>query len=70
MKKIKTVGIEEEELKELKDLSTRTHISESELIRLALKEFLKDKERFKVIPGRVNKDPVLIQKFVNQNNDR
>jgi hypothetical protein len=26
MKKIKTVGIEEEELKELKDLSKRTHI--------------------------------------------
>ena len=56
MKKIKTVGIEKEQLKELKDLSKRTHISESELIRLALKEFLKDKERLKVILGRVNKD--------------
>ncbi|MCD6317867.1 ribbon-helix-helix domain-containing protein, partial [Candidatus Aerophobetes bacterium] len=30
MKKIKTVGIEKEQLKELKDLSKRTHISESE----------------------------------------
>jgi len=56
LKKIKTVGIEKEQLKELKDLSKRTHISESELIRLALKEFLKDKERLKVILGRVNKD--------------
>jgi len=50
--RFKTFSIEEEELKNLKDLSKETHIPEAKLIRLALREFLKDKKKLDVILGR------------------
>jgi len=63
--KTKTFNIEEEQLKKLKDLSRRTHIPEAKLIRLALREFLKDEERLKVILGRVDRNCVPAGTYFN-----
>jgi len=65
MKRIKTFSIEDEQLKELKDLSRRTHIPEAQLIRLALREFLKDEERLKVILGRDDRNCVPAGTYFN-----
>jgi len=43
--KAKTFHIEEKDLKRLKDLSKKTHLSEAELIRIALKKFLENEEK-------------------------
>ena len=45
--KAKTFSIEEKQLKELKELSKKTRISEAKLIRMAIEDLLNDKERLK-----------------------
>ena len=43
----KTSSMEEKQLKELKELSKRTSITEVKLIRIAIENFLNNKEKLK-----------------------
>jgi len=43
----KTSSMEEKQLKELKELSKRTSITEAKLIRIAIENFLNNKEKLK-----------------------
>ncbi len=45
--KAKTLRIEEKQLKELKEFSKKTGISEAKLVRIAIEDFLNNKERLK-----------------------
>lgn len=45
--KTKTFSVEEKQLKQLKELSKKTVVSEAKLIRIAIEDLLNDKERLK-----------------------